>query len=284
MAQMRGASGRRRGDAIVVTSASIACGGHAGDAETMFRTVTEAHKRGAVLGADPGYADPAGFSRGVIPMFPGEVGRIVAAQVGALACVAVLAARVRYVNSHGALGNLAADDRAVSDAIVTAVAALPGHPAILAISGTELEMSARAAGVPLFSEMLADRADLSNGRYVPRTRPGAVPCDANEASERLIAPQVNPDMPTAGAAASPRSRRLPQGHFVQRRRLNLSQPCGGAEWVCQAERLCRSTGPPEVSDKVAASAIASAATPSASVMGKGLDAATAATKAAHSAR
>ena len=170
----------------VVTSANIACGGHAGDPQTMFATLRQAVARGVVIGAHPGYPDREGFGRRVIPMQPAEIGRMVAAQVGALQGVAALAgARVRYVKPHGALGNLAADDRAVADAIVAAVAALPGDLAVLAISGTELELAARAAGLSVFSEIFADRAYLPDGRLVPRALPGAVLHDADEAADRL---------------------------------------------------------------------------------------------------
>ena len=98
----------------LVTSANIACGGHAGDPEVMFATAQAAVRRGVTVGAHPGYADPMGFGRRVIPMTPSEIGRMVAAQVGALMGVARLAgAEVGYVKPHGALANLAADDRAV---------------------------------------------------------------------------------------------------------------------------------------------------------------------------
>lgn len=171
----------------VVTSANIACGGHASDPETMYRTLNLAAERGVVVGAHPGYADREGFGRRIIPMTPAEIGRMTAAQVGALQGVAALAGtEVRYVKPHGALGNLAADDRAVADAIVAAVATLPGKLAILAISGTELELSARAAGLPVYSEIFADRAYLASGRLVPRSREGAVMHDAEAAAERLI--------------------------------------------------------------------------------------------------
>jgi UPF0271 protein len=122
---------------------------------------------------------------------------MVAAQVGSLQGVAAhAAAEVRYVKPHGALGNLAADDRAVAEAIVTAVAALPGKLAILAISGTELELAGRMAGLEVFSEIFADRAYLPNGRLVPRSRAGAVLHDANEAAERLIRFLDTGQMPT----------------------------------------------------------------------------------------
>lgn len=171
----------------IVTSANVAAGGHASDPETMFKTLTLAAERGINVGAHPGYADPSGFGRRVIPMAPVEIGRMVAAQVGALQGVAALAGtEVRFVKPHGALGNLAADDRAVADAIVAAVKALPGDLSILAISGTELEHAARAAGVVVYSEIFADRGYLASGRLVPRSRPDAMVADAETAANRLL--------------------------------------------------------------------------------------------------
>ena len=164
----------------IVTSANVACGGHAGDPETMFDTLSQAAARGVVIGAHPGYNDREGFGRRVIPMTPAEIGRMVAAQIGALMGVASVAgAELRYVKPHGALGNLAADDRAVADAIVAAVAAQPRSLSVLAISGTELEHAARALGLQVFSEIFADRAYLPNGRLVPRSQLGAVLQDAH---------------------------------------------------------------------------------------------------------
>jgi len=188
----------------IVTSANVACGGHASDPETMFRTLRTAAARGVVIGAHPGYADREGFGRRVIPMAPAEVGRMVAAQIGALAGVAALAgADVRYVKPHGALSNLASDDRAVADAIVASVKAQPGNLAFLAISGTELELAARAAGVPVYSEIFADRGYLPNGRLVPRSAPGAMIEDADAAAERLLRFLESGRMPVVGGAPIP---------------------------------------------------------------------------------
>lgn len=182
----------------VVTSANIACGGHAGDPETMFRTLSLAAERGVMVGAHPGYADPMGFGRRIIPMSPPEIARMVAAQIGALAGVSALAGvAVRYVKPHGALGNLAADDRAVAEAILTAV---PEGMAVLAISGTELELAARAAGITVYSEIFADRAYLPTGRLMPRSHRGAVLHDADAAADRLVAFLDSGRMPVAEGA------------------------------------------------------------------------------------
>ncbi|KQB95922.1 hypothetical protein AL073_14780 [Loktanella sp. 1ANDIMAR09] len=171
----------------LVTSASIACGGHAGDPETMYRTLLQAKQNGVSVGAHPGYADREGFGRRVIPMSPDEIGRMCAAQIGALMGVAALVGvPVTYVKPHGALGNLAARDRTVADAIVAAVRRIDPALAILAISGTQSEEAARAAGVPVFSEIFADRGYLSSGQLVPRNQKGAMIHDAAEAAARLM--------------------------------------------------------------------------------------------------
>lgn len=190
-------------DALVldsVTSANIACGGHAGDPETMYKTLRLAADRGVTVGAHPGYADREGFGRRVIPMQPAEITRMVAAQVGALIALAGLAgSRVRYVKPHGALGNLAAADAEVADAIVLAVASVDRSLAVLAISGTRLEVAAQQEGLAVFSEIFADRAYLSNGHLMPRGQSGAVLHDAKEAADRLIDYLKTGQMPVPGA-------------------------------------------------------------------------------------
>jgi len=187
-----------------VTSANIACGGHAGDPETMFKTLRLAADRGVKVGAHPGYADREGFGRRVIPMQPGEIARMVAAQVGALAAIARLAGtQVSYVKPHGALGNLAAADMTVATAIVSVVKTMDPTLAILAISGTELERAAREQGVAVFCEVFADRAYLPNGQLVPRSQAGAVLHDAKEATDRLVGYLKTGRMPVVGADPIP---------------------------------------------------------------------------------
>ena len=172
----------------IVTSANVAAGGHASDPETMFAALQTAASRGVVVGAHPGYADREGFGRRVIPMVPAEIGRMVVAQTGALAALAQLAGtEVRYVKPHGALGNLAAADAQVADAIAAAVGALSPRLAILAISGTALEQAARGRGIAVFSEIFADRAYLPNGQLLPRSREGAVLHDPAAIADRLLA-------------------------------------------------------------------------------------------------
>ncbi len=185
----------------VVTSASVACGGHAGDPETMFETLCLARDRRVVVGAHPGFADREGFGRRVIPCTTAEIERLVAAQTGALMAVATLAGtRVGYVKPHGALGNLAAERSDVARAVARAVTAVSADLAILAMAGTALDSAARAAtgGGRVFREIFADRAYLPSGHLVPRTHPEAMITDAERAGDRLVGFLATGAMPTLG--------------------------------------------------------------------------------------
>ncbi len=180
----------------IVTSANIACGGHASDPETMYNTLSLAKQNDVVVGAHPGYNDREGFGRRVIPMSPDEIGRMVAAQIGALTAMATLVGtKVSYVKPHGALGNLAARDMEVAQAIADAITKINPALAILAISGNKLEDAGHHAGLQVYSEIFADRGYLSSGQLVPRGQDGAMIHDADEAANRLVAFMESGHMP-----------------------------------------------------------------------------------------
>lgn len=171
----------------LVTSANIACGGHASDPDTMYAALRLAGENKVSVGAHPGYNDREGFGRRVIPMTPGEIANMVAAQIGALCAVADLAGvPVVYVKPHGALANLAARDVDVAKAISAAIKSLRQDLAVLAISGTALERTSKSIGLRVYSEIFADRGYLSSGQLVPRGQTGAMIEDAGEAADRLL--------------------------------------------------------------------------------------------------
>ncbi len=188
----------------LVTSANIACGGHAGDPDTMVATLAMAKARGVVVGAHPGYADLAGFGRRVIPMTDASITAMVAVQIGGLmAAAAAVGVPVAYVKPHGALANLAADEPAVAAAIACAIRAVSRDLAVLAISGTVLEGEAARLGLRVYSEVFADRAYLPNGRLVPRSQAGAMIADPAIAADRLVGFLESGLMPTLGGPALP---------------------------------------------------------------------------------
>lgn len=159
----------------IVASANIACGGHAGDPDTMRRTLRLARERGVSVGAHPSYPDLPGFGRRAMTLSPAELESQVAGQVGALAGIAALESiRVTHVKPHGALNNLACVDRRVADTVCRAVAAIDRGLILLAPAASELVVAGRAAGLPVVEEIFADRAYLPDGQLVPRSRPDAM--------------------------------------------------------------------------------------------------------------
>ena len=71
-----------------VSSANIACGGHAGDAETMRKTIEQAMHWKVAVGAHPGYEDRANFGRVILKWSGEEIAASVHRQVAVLDLVA----------------------------------------------------------------------------------------------------------------------------------------------------------------------------------------------------
>lgn len=171
----------------VVTSANIACGGHAGDSSTMLHSVSTAAAKAVVVGAHPGFRDKEGFGRRRIPLSAVELKTLIAEQVGALKGVAGLSSqRVRYIKPHGALGNWAAESAEVAAAIAMSIKLAHADCAVLAISGTELEIQSKKAQLDTYSEIFADRGYGDDGNLVPRSEPGAMIVDPAAAGDRLL--------------------------------------------------------------------------------------------------
>ena len=171
----------------IVTSANVACGLHAGDPEIMARTFALAKARGVAVGAHPGFPDLWGFGRRRIPFTPGEIERLVAYQVGAAQALAAYAGhRLTYVKTHGALGNLAAEDQSVADAVARAVKAVDPGLALLAIALSAQVAAGEAAGLEVHQEIFADRGYTEAGQLIPRSQPGAFVTDPTEAADRIL--------------------------------------------------------------------------------------------------
>ena len=170
----------------LVTSANIACGGHASDPDLMFATLRLAADRGVAIGAHPGYAGPREFrphgdSNGAASDRPhgGGPDRRAAGRGGAGRGAGPL--RQGAWRTWPILPPMTAPWPMPS-----LRSPVPRGLALLAISGTELQAAGQAAGIPTDAEIFADRAYLATGRLVPRSHPQAMIHDANEALTRLI--------------------------------------------------------------------------------------------------
>lgn len=183
MAEGSGPSGWAADAALldVITSANIACGGHAGDAETMRHACQAALERGVRIGAHPGYADRENFGRVELELGTDEIVDQVAGQVALLERTAAEAGgQVTHVKPHGALYHRALRDEQLAAALAELFSALSRPPVVLAPARGALADAAQARGLRCAAEGFADRAYDAAGLLVPRDQPGSVlnPSDA----------------------------------------------------------------------------------------------------------
>jgi UPF0271 protein len=163
----------------LITSANIACGGHAGDAGTAFATLTTAARYGVRAGAHPSFFDRANFGRHELERSEQQVFEDVVYQVGALTGLARAVGRpLTHLKPHGALYNMACRDDTYARPVVAA-AQLFGL-SLLGLPGSRLEVLS-AGRCHFVAEGFADRRYLPDGSLMERTRPDAFVDDLAEA-------------------------------------------------------------------------------------------------------
>lgn len=164
-----------------ISSANIACGGHAGDASTMRDSLRLAARHGVAAGAHPGFSDREGFGRRELHFPPDEVTAFVREQIEALKAVAAReGVALRHVKPHGMLYNMAVRDAELAAAIARA-ASESGLPLYfgLAGGGSVMLSAAREQGLTAIGEGFADRGYAPDGSLWPRGQAAALlPVDA----------------------------------------------------------------------------------------------------------
>ena len=169
-----------------ISSANIACGFHGGDPATIRKTVRLAVDHGVAVGAHPSLPDLQGFGRRVMKISPQDMYDLVVYQAGAVEAFARAAgAKLHHVKCHGALYNMAANDEALSEAMVRAARDL--GVMLYALSNSRNFEIARKHNLPVAGEVFADRGYADDGTLAPRDRPGGMIEDAGEAVARALA-------------------------------------------------------------------------------------------------
>ncbi|GHS95274.1 UPF0271 protein [Synergistales bacterium] len=170
-----------------VSSANIACGYHAGDPSIMRHTVKLCIESGVAIGAHVSYPDLVGFGRRNMTCSPQEVYDYCVYQIGALAAFCkAQGATLQHVKAHGALYNQAAKDRKLADAIAAAVKDSGDGLILMGLAGSEFDKAALDVSLKYAAEAFADRAYLSDGSLMPRSREGSVIHDAAIAAKRVV--------------------------------------------------------------------------------------------------
>jgi UPF0271 protein len=170
----------------VISSANVACGGHAGDTASMMDAAERAARFHVAVGAHPSYDDRENFGRIRRDPAPDALRASVAAQ---LATLAAAGADIRYVKPHGALYHAVLDDAEQARAVVAAVADLSARLGralpVLGMPGA-IEEAAASAGLPFVQEAFLDRGYTARGALVPRGEAGALVDDPAVVADRAL--------------------------------------------------------------------------------------------------
>lgn len=188
----------------IVTSANIACGFHAGDPDVMATTMQAAARRGVGIGAHPGFSDLQGFGRQRMTMPAESLGNMVQYQLGAALAVAQAnGTTVRHLKLHGAMANMAAEDKAMALTCYRAALLVAPDIIIMVLAGTAQQAAAKELGCHAACEIFADRAYNDDATLVDRKLPGAVIHDPELAGRRMV------EMMQAGAIITESGKHIP---------------------------------------------------------------------------
>ena len=172
----------------LISSANIACGLHAGDADSMREAVLLARDNGVAIGAHPSFPDREHFGRREMQMSARQLQQCIVAQIDSLAEVAAAAGvRLRHVKPHGALYNVASRDEELAETVAAAVHSVDPSLLLFGLAGSVLVSAATRLGLTGVDEAFADRAYRVDGSLLPRDQPGSVLHDDAVVAARAVA-------------------------------------------------------------------------------------------------
>lgn len=170
----------------VISSANIACGGHAGDPDVMAATFALAAENRVGIGAHPGFADIAGFGRFRMHLPKGTLQNMIRYQVAAHVGMArAFGHEVRHLKLHGALANMCSEDAAMAEAAYEAALSVAPDLIVMVLACTAQQEAVQKLGCNWAGEIFADRAYNDDATLVDRSKPGAVIHDADLAGPRI---------------------------------------------------------------------------------------------------
>ncbi|HYT23630.1 MAG TPA: 5-oxoprolinase subunit PxpA [Candidatus Polarisedimenticolia bacterium] len=170
-----------------ITSVNIACGGHAGDEQTMKTTIEQALRWKLAIGAHPGYPDRANFGRLELKLPLKEISSFIYEQVKTLADVAARCGpRVVHVKPHGALYNQAVRNRELAEAIAKGVARWNRDAVLVGLAGSPMLDVFRGAGFGVAAEAFADRRYEADGTLRSRKFEDALIRNPEEAAWQAL--------------------------------------------------------------------------------------------------
>lgn len=158
-----------------ISSANIACGYHAGNESIMSKTIDLCLKHNVAIGAHPGFNDKENFGRKSIQLSVDELYQLVWRQLEIIQAICKeKRTTLHHVKLHGALYNMAAKDKSISNITAQAVKDFNPELVFYGLSGSVMITEAKALGLKTANEVFADRTYQPDGTLTPRTHPHAL--------------------------------------------------------------------------------------------------------------
>ena len=171
----------------LVSSCSIACGGHAGSEHTMRRTAASALDAGLRIGAHPSYPDRDNFGRQSMSISGTALSAAITEQTAALkAIINELGGKLSFVKPHGALYNDMARDAELTSLVVTTIKEFDPTLKIMGLAGSHCSAICKDLAMPFLAEAFADRRYADDGQLSPRSQDGAVITQPETAVEQIL--------------------------------------------------------------------------------------------------
>ena len=170
-----------------ISSANISCGFHAGNLDTLKKTIELALEHNVAVGAHPGYPDRENFGRVSQMLSLLEMAELIAEQIYVFEKVAIpLGAKMHHVKLHGALYNDCAKDAALSKIFIQTIQAIDYDIIIYGLSGSKTIQEAKKLGQPFANEVFADRTYQLDGHLTPRYLEHAMIHEVEDACKQVL--------------------------------------------------------------------------------------------------
>ena len=171
----------------IVNSASVACGYHAGDEETMNKVIKISKKNAVSIGAHPSFNDPENFGRERMNLPPDEIRKLIIDQYEILQKIAQdYGENVTHIKPHGALNNMACEDIDLATTLAKAINEISKDLIYLVPTGSKMEQAAKKLDMKIACEIFADRTYEDDGNLVSRKKPHALITDPGEAKKHVL--------------------------------------------------------------------------------------------------
>ena len=171
----------------IVSSANIACGYHAGDAETMNQVIAISKQNGVSIGAHPSFKDPENFGRKRMNLSSLELRKLIIDQYEILQKIALSHnENVTHIKPHGALSNMACENIELATIIAKSINELSKDLIYLVPTGSKMEEAAKKFNIKIACEIFADRNYEDDGNLVSRKKPHALITDPEQAKKHVL--------------------------------------------------------------------------------------------------